>query len=79
MTMLPLVLLVLLVPISTSGEKKVSDVKTSNEVSKLDEYSTRRLDWIGGRFLGILDSFIPNERSGRASSVEGKDIIIYLS
>ncbi|OXU30500.1 hypothetical protein TSAR_011537 [Trichomalopsis sarcophagae] len=72
MTMLPLVLLVLLVPISTSGEKKVTDVKTSNEVSKVDEYLTRSFDWIGERFLGILDSFVPSERSGRANSVEGR-------
>ena len=76
--MLTAVCLVLLVHVSAGVEGKVKEINLSSDVAQNNEYLTRGFNWIGDKFLGVIESFIPDGRTGRANDVEGMRYGVFL-
>ena len=72
-------MLALLVPLLLCAPMVVADVKpaevelsSNSDVGEVsEEYLARGFNWIGDRFLGVVESLVPDERAGRANGVEG--------
>lgn len=65
----------LLFPISASVNVRVPEISSNKDVTTKEEYLQKGFDWIGDKFLAVLETFIPDERTER-SNVEGTNIFI---